>query len=117
MERPTVRFTEGGGWRVATPSFADCARMDEFYAEAHRLIEAQFAAWRERTRRGALAADFHVREDGGDIVVALRLRAREGGRVVSKKTVVHRWRGGCIAPRPRRLFIIISNLREKHKRK
>ena len=99
---PSVRSTEGGGWRVATPSFPDCGRMDAFYAEAHRLIEAQFTAECERTRRGTFAADFTVQTDGGDIVIALRLRRREFGRVVAKKVVVHRWRDGYIAPRTRR---------------
>ena len=114
---PGVRFTEGGGWRVATPSFPDCGRMDAFYAEAHRLIEAQFTAECERTRRGTFAADFTVQTDGGDIVIALRLRRREFGRVVAKKVVVHRWRGGYIAPKHKSPITIISKIRRKHNRK
>ena len=114
-KKPTVRFTQGAGWRVATPSFAYCERMDAFYAEAHRLIEAQFTAERERERRASLAADFTVREDGGELVIALRLRRRELGRVVARKTLVHRWRGGYIAPGDKSPFTIISKIREKHK--
>ena len=117
VSKPSVRFTQGNGWRVTTPSFPDCAVMDEFYAEAHRLTEAQFAAEREKRRRGSFAADFTAREDGGDLVIALCLRVREGGRVTARKTLVHRWRDGYIAPGDKSPFTIISNIRRKHKRK
>ena len=116
---PTPRTSFGNGWRVTTPSFPDCAAMDDFYAEAHRLIEAQFDAAVDRHPRCVCASDFAITQDGDGTLVTLRLRMRENGRVVAKKSVVHRWRDGYIAP-PKRtlpLFNIISKYREKHKRK
>ena len=106
------RFSSGRGWRVTTPSFPECAAMDSFYAEAHRLIEADFSTLRERSMRGICAADFAVREDGGTTEVTLRLRLRRDGRWVREKTVVHRWRNGRIAPS----FNIIPKIARKHKR-
>ena len=122
MERPTMRHTSGRGWRVTTPSFPDCAAADDFYAEAHRLIEAQFCERRGQGGRGMCVADFFAREIGGDTVVTLRLRLRENGHNVAEKTLVHRWRDGQIAPKrtyPRlRAFLryIISKIALPHKR-
>ena len=119
MEKPAVRYTEGHRRRVSTPSFPECGRMDDFYAEAHRLIEAQFDAAVDRHPRCVCASDFAITQDGDDTLVTLRLRMRENGRVVAKKSVVHRWRDGYIAPPKRTLPLsnIISKYREKHKRK
>ena len=111
------RHTQAGTRRVSTPSFPDCARMDAFYAAAHRLIEEKFDAERKRRGRGSFSAGYVVEADGADVVVTLLLRARENGRIVSRKAVVHRWRDGYIAPRRRALFNIISNIRKKHKGK
>lgn len=117
METPHVRFSGGKGWRVSTPSFADCAVMDGFYAEAHRLIEKQFAERSGQGGRVRLAADFTVEDESGDTVIALRLRAREKGRVTARKTVFHRWRDGYIAPGNKSPVTIISKILQKHKRK
>lgn len=115
----TVRYTEGNRRRVTTPSFPDCKIMDDFYAEAHRVIEKQFASIAKGSPRLVCVADCSVTEENGDVCVTLRLRIRENGRVVSKKNAVHRWRDGYIAPPERRIFpfTIISKYREKHKRK
>ena len=120
---PTKRYTSGRGWRVTTPSFPGFRAADDFYEKTHRLIEKDFAAIRERGERGFLVADFFASKDGGDTVITLRLRLRENGRYVAEKTLVHRWRGGYIAPKreyPRvRGFVgnIISKIEAPYKRK
>ena len=97
--------------------------MDDFYAEAHRLIEADFAPYRERGGAGVCVADYFISEERGDTVITLRLRLRENGRCVREKAVVHRWRDGYLAPKrdhPRLrafLFHIISKIDPAHKRK
>lgn len=92
--------------------------MDGFYAEAHRIIEADFADFRGRGGAGIVVADFFAEPCGDAVEVTLRLRHRQNGRYVREKRVVHRWRGANIAPRRRRRFYdIISNFAGKYKRK
>ena len=115
---PKERTTSGRRWRVTTPSFPDFAVMDDFYAEAHRLVEAHFTSERERGSRALLFADFTAAERDGDLVIELYLHARENGRTVGERRVSHVWRGGYVARRRNRLFSdIISKFREKHKGK
>ena len=123
MKQPTQRSTSGRGWRAVTPSFPDCAGMDDFYAEAHRLIEAKFTAYRESGGTGFCTADYLISEDRGDTVITLRLRLRENGRYAAEKTATHRWRGGYLAPKREHLRIrsflqyIISKIDPAYKRK
>ena len=114
---PKERTTSGRRFRVTTPSFPDCAVMDEFYAEAHRLIEAHFDSERERGSRALLFADFTAAKQDGALVIELYLRARENGRTVGERRVAHVWQDGNIAPGHKSPITIISKIVRKHKRK
>lgn len=123
MENSVKRYSSGRGWRVATPTFPDCAAMDSFYEEAHRLLEEHFSALREGGERSVFVADYFIAERGDICEITLRLRRRIDGRYVDERVFLHRWCDGVIAPKrshsPLRSLIcsIIAKNPPRHKGK